>query len=272
MNICIIFFSATKNTKLIASIIAEQLEKNDDSVNIILSDVTPFSVRERKKEFEECDKFIFGFPVYGWRAPSVIRSWLKNLKGKGRECAMFFTYGGINPGVIHFDTYKILEKQNFKVISSAEFPSSHSYNLGGWNVLEKRPDKEDLNISRQYAEKILKTFKKSKSNSISFEAHKYSDQVLEKISNNPKRLVNPPKRIKECSLCKSCEELCPSNAIDAENGKIDENKCIRCLSCVLNCPDNALVVNDLSLLYKLVLRVEHLTEGKIKNRKSKIFT
>jgi len=271
VKICIIYFSATNNTKTIAELIKENLERMDQTLIIRLIDITPYSNRNEENDFNFCQKFIFGFPVYGWRAPSVVRNWLKKLDGKGRECAMFFTYGGINPGVVHYETHKLLTKKNFKVISSAEFIASHTYNLGGWKVLENRPNKEDFNLVKRYTRKILKIFQKSTSNNLSFKPHKFSDKILEKIEKNPKRFVEPPKRLNDCSLCGKCEEICPINAIDSEKGEADENKCIRCLSCVKNCPEDALKINDLSPLFKMVLQIENLTEDQIRNRKSKIF-
>jgi ferredoxin len=239
-------------------------------VNLLLIDITPYSVRNQKVNLKQCEKFIFGFPVYGWRAPSVVREWLKTLEGKGRECAMFFTYGGINSGVVHYDTYQILEENGFKVLSSAEFIASHTYNLGGWNVLENRPNDEDFKIARQYAQSILKKFQESDLHSFQIKPHEYSDKTLKRIENNPKRMVNPPRWAAECDLCGLCDNLCPTNAIDAENQIINEEKCIRCFSCVLNCPESVLEVGDLTRLYKMALKVEHLLEKEINNRKSKI--
>lgn len=271
MKICLIFFSATNNTRTISLEIKKELERIQNHTNVNLTDITPFSNREKTLNLDKYEKFIFGFPVYGWNIPKVIRQWLKTIDGNGRECAMFFTYGGINPGVVHFETTKLLSEQNFKVIASAEFVASHSYNLGGWKVLENRPDKEDFRTASIFTQKLLKRFQKKKSKQISFNSHKYSDKILKRIENNPKRFVNPPKIVNKCSFCSLCEEICPTNAIDIKKGFVDEKKCIRCLSCVLNCPEDVLKINDLNVLFDTVLQIEHLSREKIKNRKSKIF-
>ncbi|MBD3213574.1 MAG: 4Fe-4S ferredoxin [Candidatus Lokiarchaeota archaeon] len=271
MNIGLIYFSATNNTETIGKIIKHEIEAIESSVKVFLINITPYSTRNNHLNLAKCEKFIFGFPVYGWRVPNVVREWLKTLEGKGRECAMFFTYGGINSGVVHYDTYKILNENDFKVLSSAEFIASHTYNLGGWNILENRPNEEDFEIARQYSRSILKQFQESNPILFQIKPHEYSDKTLERIENNPKRMVKIPRWTAECDVCGVCNNLCPTNAIDAENQIIKDEKCIRCLSCVFNCPESVLKVDDLTRLYKMALKVEHLTEKEINNRKSKIF-
>jgi len=42
---------------------------------------------------------------------------------------------------------------------------------------------------------------------------------------------------KECKKCGICQSICPTDAIDFENSKIDSAECIDCLACQYNCPD-----------------------------------
>jgi len=44
-----------------------------------------------------------------------------------------------------------------------------------------------------------------------------------------------------CTKCKTCEKICPVNAIDVENGKFfDKSKCILCFKCGRYCPNKAI--------------------------------
>jgi len=74
-----------------------------------------------------------------------------------------------------------------------------------------------------------------------------------------------------CCMCKVCEELCPSGAMNAESGEADKEKCIACLGCVANCPENILRINDLSKSWSFKLEMEKTTEVNIQGKKSKIY-
>ena len=50
-----------------------------------------------------------------------------------------------------------------------------------------------------------------------------------------------------CQGCGKCSQVCPTDAIVREGGKvvrIDENKCIKCYKCVEVCPYGALIKMD----------------------------
>lgn len=50
-----------------------------------------------------------------------------------------------------------------------------------------------------------------------------------------------------CQGCGKCSQVCPTNAIVREGGKvvrIDESKCIKCYKCVEVCPYGALIKMD----------------------------
>ncbi|UUX91193.1 hypothetical protein [Methanoplanus endosymbiosus] len=71
---------------------------------------------------------------------------------------MFFTYGGFKIHPAHQSTRQILNRQNFSVVASAEFPGAHTFNAGGWKAMENRPDSSDLKVAEEYAEAVLKRF------------------------------------------------------------------------------------------------------------------
>ncbi len=50
-----------------------------------------------------------------------------------------------------------------------------------------------------------------------------------------------------CQGCGKCSQVCPTDAIIREGGKvvrIDESKCLKCYKCVEVCPYGALVKMD----------------------------
>ena len=58
----------------------------------------------------------------------------------------------------YYSTRQILEEQNFIVVPSAEFLGAHTFNFGGWKVMEGWPDEHDLEAAKEYAAITFKRF------------------------------------------------------------------------------------------------------------------
>jgi Fe-S-cluster-containing hydrogenase component 2 len=69
-----------------------------------------------------------------------------------------------------------------------------------------------------------------------------------------------------------CEQLCPTEAIKAESGEADKERCIVCLACVANCPEQVLEINDTSKSWPSKLKKENATEESLKKLKSRIYS
>ena len=268
MKLAIVYFSATGNTEKIAKTIKEQfieLKNTIDEINI-----TNYSERNALKNFSLYEALIFGFPIHYWRAPRLIREWFTNLDGKGIKCAVFFTYGGVNAGIAHYNIKTIMDKQNFNLIASAEFLGKHTYNLAGWKLMETRPNKEDLKIAKDFASKSYQRFIGKDTSRVEFEKPKKSNEEIDTIELAARRAIPTPFReINECSMCGTCEEVCPTNAMNKEKGKPDRRICIRCLRCVVNCPDQVLIMKDMSAQFQLQQQFT-LIEEELIIKKSKI--
>jgi len=269
MNIAIIYFSPTRGTAQIAKEVYNTLKEQE--IDVDEYDITSFSDRQKEIILKNYDAIIFGFPIYYWRAPRVIRNWLKSINGEGKKCATFFSYGGVNVGAAHFDTKTILNQQNFFVVATAEFISSHSYNLAGWDIFKNRPNHEDYEIAREFALKILQKFNKN-TPEVEITKPDIKDEQLEAMETAMKRSTYIPFRdVDDCSMCRTCETLCPVNAMNAEKGKPNRKLCIRCLRCLANCPDKAITIDDMSSRFQYVKRITHLNDEKLRTLKSKIY-
>ncbi|MFX1444147.1 MAG: EFR1 family ferrodoxin [Promethearchaeota archaeon] len=263
------YFSGTGNTERIAEAIANELTEKNVEINNF--NITSYKERQQNYDLASYNVIIFGFPIYAWRAPSVVRTWLKSLNGNGKKCATFFTYGGVSTGVAHYNTMKILEGSNFILIGSSEFPGKHTFNLAGWNLLENRPDKGDFEIAKEFARKILKKFQEKDFNKIEIGDPTISEQILERHEKREKNLPTPSRRGADCSMCRTCEQVCPSGAMNADTGEVDNNKCLRCLRCMINCPDNVLEIADMSKLSKFILNANNITKNELERKVSKIY-
>ncbi len=269
LKLGLFYFSGTGNTEHIAAAIADELAGMN--VEIDTFNITSYKQRQQKYDLSPYNAFIFGAPIYAWRIPAVVRDWLKSLNGEGKKCATFFTYGGVAVGGAHFNTREILEQSNFILVASSEFPGKHTFNLAGWNFLEKRPDKRDYDLAKRFARNIMKKFQEKETNSLQVENPLISNHVFQRFEHREKTLPTPSRRGKDCSMCRTCEEVCPSQAMNADIGEADNKKCLRCLKCLVNCPDNVLEIDDMTPLSEFILNANHITKDELEKRISKFY-
>jgi ferredoxin len=271
LKVGIYFFSGTGVTGQFASRMEGLF--NHKGVEARYFDITP--LKNRKADLEEFDLYLFGFPVYSGVIPSVTRDWVKSLNGKGKHCALFFTYGGVTMGVAHYHTKLLLEKQGFKVIGSAEFPGRHTFNVAkGFELLPNRPNDDDFVISDEYVDKLIKKLKSKKFDEITIDKPEMFDEFAEKLKNwkkSPTSFV-PTRNGKECRLCGDCEEFCATGAFNHETGEADPQPCISCLHCTVICRDQVIVINnDMTEMQSNITAHFKLTDEVLEQRKSILF-
>ncbi len=270
MNIGLIYFSPTESTAKVADVVKEKLIELNNEVREF--NITNYSKRQKPLDLDQFKAFIFAFPVYYGRAPRLIREWLTTLEGKDRRCSVFFTYGGVHVGISRQDIKDILTNQKFKLVSIAKFVAKHTYNLSGWSVNVDRPNEEDLEVAKEYALKTYEKFSTEKSEIINLKPPKLTAEQADENETMTKRaLPSPMRQGDECSMCRTCEELCPANAMNADKGKPNRRTCIKCFRCVANCPDNVLRSIDMLSHYALLKKLNRLTDEMINGKKSKYY-
>lgn len=272
MKILLVYFSATGNTARLAEEIKGELVRLDAVVDEL--DITSYSDRQKEIDLDPYQAFIFGAPVHSNRAPRLFREWLTALDGKGRRCSTFFTYGGFRVHPSHYSTGNILKGRNFDLVSSAEFPGAHTFNMAGWKALKDRPGHNDLEVAKEYVQKTFKRFTgEDPSRPVQFEKTQFSEKELDAFEDSRFKLVTqlPTRGGEGCSMCMICEEFCPTNAMDAEKGTAERSRCIICLRCVMNCPENVLRINDLSDAWSSKMKMEGETEQTLEGKISKIY-
>lgn len=272
IKVLILYFSATGNTAKIADVISQNLKEK--GVDVLIYDITPLKKRQKKIDFTPYHAVIFGSPIHSRRAPRVVREWLKTLDGQGKKCSTFFTYGGFGVHPTHFSTQEILMGQNFKLVSSAEFLAAHTFNIGGWKALPERPNEQDYELAKKYTGLTYKRFISEDGGIVSdFEKPLHPEEKLDAIEKSRFKVVTqlPARNGHECSMCLKCEELCPTGAMNAEQGEANKDKCIACLGCVLACQEKVLKINDTSKSWAIKLGMEKITEEGLNELESKIY-
>lgn len=274
-KIALVYFSATNVTETYAKVIKEELVRRGCEAQLF--NVTSYTSRQTALPIAEFDAFIFGFPVFADFAPRVINEWLPTLAGKGKKCAMFFTYGARTTGYAHFHTKLLLEQAGFQVLFSAEFLGRHTFNLAGWRVLPNRPDEQDFGVARDFAALAIERFATDMPEIFRLQKpFGYNDKIevlKHKKKGTERGLRHPVRFVPECQMCRRCETECPNQAFDADTGLSDPVRCIECLHCVYICPDQALRIDDrMKAAYDNFLKDWHLTEEMMNAKKSKIIT
>jgi ferredoxin/flavodoxin len=275
LNIAVIYFSATNVTATYAKTIQKKIEELHARADLI--NITSFESRHRGLEMDVYDGVIFGFPVYADLAPSVVNDWLATLDGKGKKCAMFFTYGGRTTGYAHFHTMQLLSKANFHVEFSAEFPGPHTYNIAGWTALTDRPSDDDLLVARNFSQLAVERFAVIETSSFKLQKPFGYIQAIGFRINVPIKTergwTNPTRMGDVCDHCLLCETECPVNAFDAETGLSDYETCISCMHCVYICPNHAIRADEgMKGAYQNFLADFHLTQEMMSAKKSHLIT
>lgn len=268
MNIAIFYFSATGITETVSNHIATILEKEGQTIK--LQNIIAPDNRSSHIDFLEFDAYIFGFPVFGGRPPSIAEEWMRILDGRNQKCSMFFTYGARDLELAHQITYYLLTQANFQVVLSAEFIGKHSFNVAkGWSLAEDRPNKLDFDVVREFALQTISRFQKGSEFSIDLSDFTYKPKKVRESHGFWKNFY-PLREPDDCSMCYRCEKECPVKAFDALLGEPNRKRCIQCMHCVSICPDNVIHIGDVSQLFEKFKNRFGLTEDVVENKRSRI--
>lgn len=272
-RIAIVYFSATGVTRTYARVMRDRLRQHDCIVELL--DVTALHSRSTALAFDDFESVIFGFPVYGDFAPTVINAWLPTLSGGGKRCAQFLTYGGRTTGYAHFHTKLLLERAGFKVLISGEFLGRHSFNYAGWAVCPDRPHDGDFAIARKYADEAFELFLAKDSASLKLQKPFGYWCAVKRLDGEghreARRWPQPYRSTPDCQMCWRCAEECPTAAFDAQSGQSDPDECIECMHCVAICPDHVIEVSqEQAISNQEFLGYFHLDEEMLTAKQSRI--
>jgi len=245
MNVLLIFFSQTGGTEKIAYRIQEGILNSDNDCDMI--DMK----KADKLNLNKYDLIGIGTPTFYYREPINVKNFIQNLKNNdGKHCFIFCTHGSVIGNTFYYMQEELSEK-GYLVIG--DFDSYSASSLQFYPEIMhtiKHPDEIELEEALNFGKSICNVslrIKNGESNLIPIynliedtwwakQSKTLTLDVLRRIF--PKFEIN----IDRCSKCLTCQENCPTDAIDieADPPEIQKESCIFCGYCEKACPEGAI--------------------------------
>lgn len=219
------YFSPTGGTKKAGEILAEAMAEK-----VMLFDL---GSRDAFKEAAGGDVAVVAVPVFGGRVPAVASEKLKALKGNGKKAVTLAIYGNRAYEDALLELNDVMKETGYEIAASAALVAQHSM---APEVGAGRPDEKDAEEIRAFAGKILAKLEKGDAEEIKVPGnHSYKPMSSMPVT---------PMSLPSCNTCGKCAAVCPTEAIQIENGVVttEAEKCCLCMACVHACPEGARIL------------------------------
>lgn len=247
VNLGIIYFSGTGNTK----VLAEELGKN--------LNIKPVSIEENidfEKFLDKLDRIVIMYPIYFSVPPIILRDFIKKYE-------KYFE----NKEIISIASQMIYSGDGGRVIEDFLPESSKLVDINHINMPNNIPNVPLLPVSPDFGNKnktrkgLLKI--KYIGNNIKNGIHRrrHSSNLAIKMGEFQRvgGLKNEKEKQKKvfvnnnCISCGICEKVCPVNNFHIEEKAVPEGHCVLCLRCENKCPTKSihvLIDKDFKRQYK----------------------
>jgi flavodoxin/NAD-dependent dihydropyrimidine dehydrogenase PreA subunit len=248
MNVCIICFSQTGNTRKIA----EQIQRgiigaHHDCHIVSLKDTDP-------QNLGRYDLVGIGAPTFYYREPRNVSDFIERMnKSENRHCFIFCTHGSIIGNTFCYMQEALIRK-GYQVIDAFDVYADSSLQFYPKVMHTKgHPDLAELSEAEKFEKNIcdkslgitkgtvkpIPLFEKVENTWWVKDSEMLMPEVLRELF--PKFVIDENR----CTRCGVCVENCPVDAIDldAQPPEIQKQGCIFCLYCEKSCPEGAIVAD-----------------------------
>lgn len=231
----VIYFSGTGNTRYAAETLCAILRSKMFNMKK--------TIRQGKRvKFYSAEPYIICAPIYAWRFPPIVESFLENSDFWGSNEMYFVATCASGTGNAAKYLKKICEKKGMRFMGFAGVPMPENY-----TVMFKTPDKEEqdriFSLANGELVRIANTILR---NDI------LEDSLDMKLMKPLTLAVNPwffgafvsCKKFRatdKCVGCGRCVRECPYRSISLVEGRpVWGDKCTHCMACINGCPMGAI--------------------------------
>lgn len=244
MNIKIIIFSGTGNTRFLAKVLSDKLlEKNAQNIEILeVEDL----LRDNNLIIDEETILGVAYPVYDLMPPSILLDYLDiiDYSKHNNNAFVFSTYTSYpldsNSYIIdklNNKGFNVIGSDNYKCPGASAFMYSNPNNIF---IKSKAIFEKDISSRiTSFAEKISnnKTGLKPEFNKFNKFHIQFSEFLFGNLFYKNLEVNN------RCSLCEKCIKVCPTKNLSSSNNKLvihKKNGCLKCLRCIQVCPSESI--------------------------------
>lgn len=233
MKIHQIMFSPTGGTRRVCEYICEGIGQKP-----FVTDLCVKEVQIRLPEIHEEDLVIIAMPVFAGRVPALAVDRFKRIQSNHAKCVIVAVYGNRAYDDALLEMQDVAKEMGFHVVAAVSAVAEHSiariYAAG-------RPDAEDRKELAAFGAAIINKVE--------------GTDVYKPLSlpgNRPYRAGNTgpfPMADEGCTGCGTCQELCPADAIPADNLRsVNKEACISCMRCLSVCPTKARNIGQVEVM------------------------
>ena len=244
MNMLLVYFSQTGNTRKVAETMAEAFRDKGHTVRTL-------SMKEsHPADILSCDVLGVGTPCFESQAPIPVKDYLSSMPYIHAKPAFVFATSGGQPGRVLYDLTSIMQRRGASVM--AGFMGRGTVHHPAPSLIGRmpgRPNQADLARARMFAESLANHLQTGRAGPIS-EGRKDARSLrwgfyeLVALIAQPflLRILLPKPKIDQalCNKCTVCAQECPMQSITLNPYPVLDGRCIRCYHCQNICPQTAI--------------------------------
>jgi len=245
MNVLLIYYTGTYNTRFLSNRIADRMRKDGDEVT--LYEIDPLKME--RLDLEPYDMIGLGYPIYGFAAPWAFLKFIRHQHFPKRKKCFIYKNSG--------ETYHDNDASSLFVLrklrrSRVSIRNEYHYGMP-YNIHFKYEDafvKEQLVMNDKLMEIMLYELRHDIAN---LKHYKLRPRFITWMVARPQYIggdvCSYGYYVKKdlCINCDKCIKNCPThNIYRDEEGEIKfHHNCLMCMRCSMNCPKDAIYIGFL---------------------------